>query len=123
MYDVRLKKIQMNEVYEQIRAVSLAPIEFEWTDADQDEWIDSEKGRFKVSVLTHRPTGNACTFGGFRMIFSPGHETREQMVVHDNSWQKRKEIARYWLNELAEEVNAPDLWASIGQENGACQAL
>ncbi len=121
MHDVRLRTTQRNEILHIIRFLGLDPLEFEWTDEKQDEYVDDETVHFMVSVLTHRPTGYFCRFGGFRVHFSPGHEVREQ-TEHRNSWPDTVEAARGWLNELQKEVDAPDLWASIGQEKALSTA-
>jgi hypothetical protein len=43
---------------------------------------------------------------------------REKMDVeqHMNNWTLKAQFFHAWLERLQQELDAPDLWASIGQE-------
>lgn len=56
MDDVRLKRVEKNEVLKLIEDVCLNPGEFEWLEEDSEEYIDEEPMRFWVSRLRHIPT-------------------------------------------------------------------
>jgi hypothetical protein len=121
MHDVRLKRIETNEVLAQVEGVGLNPLEFEWLEDNSDEDIDGEPVSFKSSTLWHRPTDYFCRFGGFRVQFSPGPKWRVE-EHHGNNWETRRAAAQVWLEELQKEVDAPDLWATIGQEKALSTA-
>jgi hypothetical protein len=50
------------------------------------------------------------------MEFSPGFTERVEGIDHRDDWGRRAELTSRWLEELRREVEAPDLWATIGQE-------
>jgi hypothetical protein len=66
-------------------------------------------------VLTHRPTGYYFKFGVLYLDFSPGTRLKEQHERY-HSGNSRANYVNDWLRELRKEVDAPDLWAVIGQE-------
>jgi hypothetical protein len=116
MLDVRLKKTEKSEIFLLVQQSGLNPADFSWTDEDTEEWIDMDSVRFRISVLTHRPTEYYCKFGGTRVEFSPGPHKRVEADDHRDVWNIKGNVANLWLEELKKELDAPDLWASIGQE-------
>src|ERR1017187_2224695 len=122
MHDVRLKRVEKNEILSLVEGVGLNPQEFEWLEDDSNEYIDGESMRFRAYTLRHRPTDYYCKFGGFRVEFSPGPIRRVEADQHHNNWDIKRAVAQLWLEELQKEANAPDLWATIGQEKALSTA-
>jgi hypothetical protein len=67
--------------------------------------------------LTHLPTGYYCVFGAHEMTISPGWTKKIQAFDHEDKANRKEEICAKWLVVVKLEVESPDLWASIGQEN------
>ena len=42
---------------------------------------------------------------------------------HHDNWSEKRDAAKLWLRELGKEVDAPDLWATIGQEYALSTAV
>jgi hypothetical protein len=122
MHDVRLKRVEKNEIFSLVVDVGLNPAEFGWLDEEYTEYIDGEPVQFKTSRLKHRPTRYFCRFGGLRVEMSPGPDHRVEYEEHHNNWQIKRAAAQLWLEELRKEVDAPDLWATIGQEKALSTA-
>jgi hypothetical protein len=116
MLDVRLKKNEKSEIFLLVQQSGLNPADFRWTDEDTEEWIDIDSVRFRISILTHRPTDYYCKFGGTRVEFSPGPHKRVEADDHRDVWNIKRNVANLWVEELKKELDAPDLWASISQE-------
>ena len=122
MHDVRLKRIQKNEVLTLVQHVGLNPVEFDWLEEDSTEYMDGEPFGFRISRLEHRPTQYYCRFGGLRVEISPGPDDMVEYQEHRNDWVVKRDSAHLWLEELRKEVDAPDLWATIGQEKALSTA-
>lgn len=116
MFDVRLKKTESGEIFMLVQKSGLNPADFEWTDEESEEWSDTDSLRFKISVLTHRPTGYYCKYGGTEIEYSPGPNQRVETANHRDRWAVKGGHTEVWLAELRREVEASDLWATIGQE-------
>ncbi len=99
-----------------IEGYGLNPLEFEWLEEDSEEYIDGEGAYFRVSRLRHRLTDYLCKFGGLRIEFSPGNADRVETGTHGAKWIAKLYAVDVWLAELRKEIDAPDLWATIGQE-------
>lgn len=56
------------------------------------------------------------------MTLSPAPEGRVVVAPHQNNWELKKRGATLWLEQLKKEVDAPDLWATIGQEKALSTA-
>jgi len=112
MNDVRLRRTEKNEILVMIQGIGMDPLEFEWLAEDTDEYLELEFIQYRVSRLKHRPTNYFFVFGGLRVQFSPGPESRvETGELHFNNWDRKCDAVRTWLAELHREVDAPDLWA------------
>jgi hypothetical protein len=123
MVDIRLKQRQLNDILSLIQQSELDPSEFEWADVESIEHqgvIVGHRARFghecRISVLTHRPSKYFCKFGLAYITFSPGAQHRVEFHEHLDVWEVKLQFTRQWLAELRKEVEAPDLWADIGQE-------
>jgi hypothetical protein len=123
MLDVTLKSTEANEVLALVQSVGLNPVEFGWLVDDSDEYIDGEPVGFRTSTLSHRPTDYFCKFGGLSVEFSPGPNWRVETKHHANNWAAKLAAVQLWLAELRKEVDAPDLWATIGQEKALSTAV
>lgn len=114
--DVRLKKSEKNELFLLVRQSGLNPADFLWAEEESSEYDQDGALYFTASVLKHRPTGYFCKFGGVWVEISPGPQRRVEASEHSDSWELKLNIAGAWLEELAKDVEDPDLWATIGQE-------
>jgi hypothetical protein len=116
--DATLTKIQKNQILELITQHGPPPVEFCWTETVQDEYghITVRPNPYRVSVLTHRSTGYFCIFGAHSITASPGNVAKVEDFRHDDNWVKKEIACRRWLADVKREVDAPDLWATIGQE-------
>jgi len=122
MLDVRLKKSEKSEIFLLVQESGLTLADFIWTDEKSNECESIEAVQFLTSVLTHRPTEYFCKFGGYRMWYSPGRKERVHTESHYSRWADKRDVAQLWLEELRKEVDAPDLWATIGQEKALSAA-
>jgi len=102
----------------------LDALAFEWSEQEQNEFIQRPQfmGRYKVSVLTHRPSRYYITFGGIRVERSPGLERKVESEFHEDAWANKHRACYDWLVALKNELDAPDLWASIGKETALPRA-
>lgn len=114
--DATLTKIQKNGVLKWILDYGPPPIDFQWTEKEQEEWAELYAYRYNVSVLTHRPTDYYCVFGAHSVTTSPGIARKVENLRHDNVWAKKERACCRWLVDAKREVDTPDLWATIGQE-------
>ncbi len=62
-------------------------------------------------------------FGGLNVVYSPGTTRKEEREEHRDSWENRYSSFRAWLSCLRNEIDAPDLWAAIGQEKALFAAV
>jgi len=122
LFDVRLKTTEKSGIYLLVQQSGLNLANFDWADEESEEWIDTDSLEFKISVLTHRPTGYYCKFGGTHIEYSPGPDQRVETVNHRDRWAVKSGVTQVWLEELRREVDAPDLWATIGQEKALSTA-
>ena len=114
--DVTLTQTQKNAVFNWLTAAKFDPANFDWTETQHEEETRRGGFWFKASVITHRRTGYRFCFGGIYCSFTPGLKRRNDVEVHMNDWSMKASCFHLWLHRLREEANAPDLWASIGQE-------
>jgi hypothetical protein len=112
--DIRLLKTAQNNVLDSVRASGIAPTQFVWETVVIQEWAGGYQCRYTTSKFVHVPSGFYYQFGAYNDTFSPGHLQRVQYekVVH---WQSRLQVVIYWLNELKEQLDAPDLWVELLQ--------
>jgi hypothetical protein len=112
---------QKNDVFLAINKAGFSPAEFVWKEHDS-----TYASYAYVSVLEHYPSGHYFVFdngkAGRKCIFSPGRELWEQTVEpRFPGWDGQLQIVDTWLALLKNEVEAPDLWASISQEKKLVQ--
>ncbi len=122
MTDATLRRTEKNHVLLLIEQYDFDPSEFEWTQDDAVETQYRQEYYGRISVLIHRPTNFYCKFGRIRITFSPGARFRVESQVHQAVWSLKLDFVRTWLAELRKEVDAPDLWATIGQEKALSTA-
>jgi hypothetical protein len=114
--DATLTKAEKNAALKALSGLNLDPGEFEWTENEKQELPGMTSPYYRRSILTHRPTRYYFIFGGAKSEFSPGVTSKVQSEVHENDLSTRKNCLAVWLQRLSEEIDAPDLWASIGKE-------
>jgi hypothetical protein len=112
----------MNDVFRLLKQSRFDPSEFEWQEADVVEQRNKLFISAHVSTLVHSPTNFSCRFGPVLIRLSPGPELRVENHFHRNEWDVKLRLVETWLSELRKEVDAPDLWATIGQEKALSTA-
>lgn len=131
--DVRLLTTEKNAVLTFVREIGLDPSQFRW---NTEEFQDSyEYGAIycTISKLAHVSSTFYYKFGLYTDEFSPGYRDRVETAdvsesqlmaagISDSKWEKRLKALQIWLAALKEEVETPDLWASIGQEKALSAA-
>jgi hypothetical protein len=120
--DATLTKIQKNQILKVILEFGPPPEDFQWTEKQQEEWSEMHTWPYRVSVLTHRPTEYFCIFGAHSVTTSPGLSKKVEDSRHEDKWAKKVDACGKWLVILKLEVDAPDLWATIGQEKALSTA-
>ena len=112
--DYRLLKTQKNDILILIRESGLDPMEFVWEEnAEVDEFDDSVTNHF--NRLVHKPSGYMAAFIKRFIFYSPGQESPIENGTKID-WIGKLSVVRLWLSNLKREVEAPDLWASLSQE-------
>jgi hypothetical protein len=123
--DIRLLKTLQNGVLDRVRASGIAPTEFEWETVAIKEQARGYQASFTASRLVHVPSGFYYQFGAFNHEFSPGHLERvgREGITTGIQRHDRLQHVTYWLRELKEQLDAPDLWAEILQERRLSQIV
>lgn len=116
-----IRKTHANAVFEAIRRLELDPQDFEW----QVVPSPGSRAEQEVSKLTHIPTT-------FYFIFDYVneqhycHRSPAPGVVRDSQypgdWPGQFRCVQEWLDELAKEYRAPDLWEAVGAERQIAEA-
>lgn len=114
--DVTLTKIEKNRILKLILEYGPPADEFQWSEKQREEYSYMAYRPYRVSVLTHHPTGYYCIFGGHNVTTSPGPNKKVEEYDHEDRWEKKENACGRWLVDVKLEVEAPDLWASISQE-------
>lgn len=120
--DATLTKIQKNQILQLILQYGPPPNDFQWTESEQEEWSELDRWTYRVSVLTHRPSGYFCVFGAHTITTCPGLCKKIEQFRHENNWRKKETACGKWLVIVKQETDAPDLWATIGQEKALSTA-
>jgi len=120
--DVTLTRIERNAVFNMLTTAEFDPADFEWKDHPLAEDTPMGIMHSTASTLLHRQTGYYCKFGRYYCEFVPGTRAKVEAQAHNNNWALRERSIRLWLHRLRQEVDAPDLWASIGQEKALSTA-
>ena len=114
--DYRLLKSQKNEILILIGQAGLDPMEFEWEEREETEDDFSDDSLLiTFHRLVHKLSGYAAVFGENSLSYSPGSESVNETASKVNWIGKREAVGR-WLTYLKREIGAPDLWASLAQE-------
>ena len=66
-------------------------------------------------TLTYTLSEFYFQFGPSHVAFSPGEEAQRQQIDRLN-WVGKSTFLRNWLTYLKREIDAPDLWGSLSQE-------
>jgi hypothetical protein len=107
-------KSQRNSVFEEIRSAGLGPGAFRWTEVPS-----TNTENLLVSQLEHVPTEFFFKFDFHRdshwTLYAPG-EGRAEEPRYPGSWDGQLSHLRKWLENLARELDAPDLWSTILEE-------
>jgi hypothetical protein len=115
--DAALRTTEKNLVFSLLNEFGFDPADFEWSEIEREEFVQRRHSRtFRVSVLKHRRSQYYMIFGGVHVVISPGITRKVDGEEHLGQWGFKENYCRIWLNELRKEVDAPDLWASVGQE-------
>ncbi len=116
MNDHRLLKSKMNDVLLRIKAAKLHAEEFRFE--EQKETGKPEFGPSTTDLfhrVVHKPSGYYLKFDDFLVRYTPG-ETRLHEDERCTSWKEELQAVDNWLRNLVREVETPDLWAGLSQE-------
>ena len=116
MTDYRLLKTQKNEVLLLIQEAGFSPIEFGFEECTEEE-EDALGAPIELHFhrLVHQPSNYALLFGKGFVTYSPGANTQESWEARPN-WSGMLDSVQRWLGYLKREVEAPDLWAALAEE-------
>ena len=114
--DFTLTRSQKNNVFEWLQRARLDPSTFEWKEYQCSERTPRGDVHSTVSKLIHKGTGYYFVFGRVYNTFVPGHRAKIDVEEHLSDWGMQAATFNLWLLRLRREVDAPDLWSSIGQE-------
>ncbi len=114
--DATLTKGEKNLIFEMIQRRGFDPADFDWREMKSEEWSGLFIDHFTVSQLIHSATGYYFTFGGHTVTACPGKLRKIESEVHKDDWTIKSGAFDSWLTRLKAEVEAPDLWVTIGQE-------
>lgn len=109
-------RTQKNDVKLLLEDIGLNLQEFEWNYQQSEISPNCE-----VEILVHRPTGYYFKFDADMentdrvSIYTPGIDQVRESGRHGN-WNTQTRDIVIWATSLKREVDAPDLWAAIGQE-------
>lgn len=116
MQDYRLLKSQKNEVLSVIRAEGLNPLDFR---VEEERKVETDLvGLGNTSLANrhvHTPSGYSFFWGGDWVSYNPGDESTGEFA-EDLNWLGKVTALKDWLTHLKREIDAPDLWASLSQE-------
>jgi hypothetical protein len=109
-------KSQLVAIFEAIIASGMNPREFEWTVIKSPFEGGGDNPR-----LEHKPSGFFCEFyfhssGARATKFSPSDAER----IHNTGsvdWTTQLSLVKNWLSYVKREIEAPDVWGVISQEN------
>jgi hypothetical protein len=114
----RILKSQANAVLSSIQKSDMDPNDFSWT--VRESWVRPPPDD-SVSCLVHKGTDHYFLFdltaeGIHYALYEPGEE-KERDQHHAGDWQTQLRYVRQWLTYLKREIEAPDLWATIGSQS------
>jgi hypothetical protein len=118
--DVTLTRTQKNTIFKLLTEAHFDPADFEWTEHPLNEDTSMGIVQSRASTLFHRPTQYYFTFGRIYSRFVPGTKNKVEAKARTND--APADCFRLWLRRLRQEVDAPDLWATIGQEKALSTA-
>jgi hypothetical protein len=120
--DATLTKLESNAVFSLVQAHDLNMADFEWKSVESTEYELGSARHYSASQLYHRPTGYFFNFGGIRIERSPGNQKKVESVPHRFEWAEKLNLCAQWLSWVKSEVDAPDLWASVGHDRALSDA-
>jgi hypothetical protein len=113
--DYRLLKSQKNEILTLIQQAALDPMEFEWQEREETETYSHGEVTLHFHRLIHKPSGYAALFGENFLSYSPGSQSPNE-TESKIGWTGKRAAVVHWLVYLTREIEAPDLWGSLSQE-------
>jgi hypothetical protein len=114
--DALLTKQEKNAVFITLQSNGFDPADFSWQEIKSREWGGLSWQDFIVSQLVHHATGYYFTFGSQVLTTCPGNLRKVEEERHNDDGKIKLSKYEAWLQRLKHEVEAPDLWATIGQE-------
>jgi hypothetical protein len=114
--DFTLTRVQRNDVFGWLNRRNFDPADFEWQETESVEKLRVRTSRALISRLVHKSTGYYFDFGRLYNRFVPGMREKIAAEEHYADWGIQASTFNLWSMRLREEVDAPDLWASVGQE-------
>ncbi len=113
-------KSQANAIFDILRGLEFEPTDFVWETRDS-----IQTPGLKVSSLVHKPTGYYYVFDFHEnkhwTMHSPGSDQLVEQQ-YPGSWDYQQKYVRTWLENLKQEVEAPNLWGALSQETKLVEA-
>jgi hypothetical protein len=120
--DATLTRSAKNRILELVNRYGPSPIDFRWSETQQGEWQSTSQYQYRVSVLTHIPTGYYCIFGAHSIEICPGFTRNIQDFRHEDNLDRKENLCGKWLMIVKSEADTSDLWASVAQETALPKA-
>jgi hypothetical protein len=115
--DATLTKTERNKILKLVSEYGPPLTEFVWSEKEHEEYSYMAMYTYRVSILTHTPTGYYCIFGAHSVTTSPGLKKKVEEFRHEDEWAKKEKACGRWLVDLKIETDAPDLWESVALES------
>ena len=120
-YDQTLVKAKRNEVFDLVRRSGFDPMQFTWDQVPSSH----HRSDVGVSKLTHSSRYyflfNSTRDGHLFFSRSPGRNSRVDEGESSN-WADQLADVQIWLDLLRPEVEEPDLWEAVKNENAFIEA-
>jgi hypothetical protein len=114
--DATLTISKKDRLFRMLTGMNFDPADFNWSDKTQEEWDGLAAHKFIVSELKYKRWDYSFSFGYYGVIACPGQDRKIEKWTHQDNWEYQEQRFEEWLRRLRNEINAPNLWASVGQE-------
>src|ERR1035441_10203829 len=95
--DATLTNIEKHRIWKLVTEYGPPPRDFQWKEREQREYHSMGYRPYRVSVLTHQPTGYYCVFGAHDITTSPGWNKKVQEFTHEDKLEKKEDLCAKWL--------------------------
>ena len=118
-----LTPVEKNRVFEYVKGSGLDPADFSWSEITFEEYSMGLPDPCIASQLRYKLDDFHFIFGNYSVLASPGQNKRVEHIPHRLEWGIKQRELVYWVRRVKENAEAPDLWASVGQEKVLANAV